>query len=158
MVQTSSTTIRSAAGSDLPAIERLLEANKLPLVGVRDAIGDFLVAERDGTLVGVIGLEIYDDRGLLRSAAVDAGERGTGVGAALVGALIETSRARGLKELVLLTTTADRWFPRFGFATIARDDTPIAVRRSAEFMGACPASASVMRLELVPAALPGAAR
>ncbi|HVD05087.1 MAG TPA: arsenic resistance N-acetyltransferase ArsN2 [Gemmatimonadaceae bacterium] len=158
MVQTSSTTIRSAAGSDLPAIERLLEANKLPLVGVRDAIGDFLVAERGGTLVGVIGLEIYDDRGLLRSAAVDAGERGTGVGAALVGALIETSRARGLKELVLLTTTADRWFPRFGFATIARDDTPIAVRRSAEFMGACPASASVMRLELVPAALPGAAR
>ena len=158
MVQTSSTTIRSAAGSDLPAIERLLEANKLPLVGVRDAIGDFLVAERGGTLVGVIGLEIYDDRGLLRSAAVDAGERGTGVGAALVGALIETSRARGLKELVLLTTTADRWFPRFGFATTARDDTPIAVRRSAEFMGACPASASVMRLELVPAALPGAAR
>ena len=158
MVQTSSTTIRSAAGSDLTAIERLLEANKLPLVGVRDAIGDFLVAERGGTLVGVIGLEIYDDRGLLRSAAVDAGERGTGVGAALVGALIETSRARGLKELVLLTTTADRWFPRFGFATIARDDTPIAVRRSAEFMGACPASASVMRLELVPAALPGAAR
>jgi amino-acid N-acetyltransferase len=158
MVQTSSTTIRSAAGSDLPAIERLLEANKLPLVGVRDAIGDFLVAERGGTLVGVIGLEIYDDRGLLRSAAVDAGERGTGVGAALVGALIETSRARGLKELVLLTTTADRWFTRFGFVTIARDDTPVAVRRSAEFMGACPASASVMRLELVPAALPGAAR
>jgi amino-acid N-acetyltransferase len=136
----------------------LLEANKLPLVGVRDAIGDFLVAERDGMLVGVIGLEIYDDRGLLRSAAVDAGERGTGVGAALVGALIDASRTRGLKELVLLTTTADRWFPRFGFATIARDDTPVAVRRSAEFLGACPASATVMRLELVPRAVPGAAR
>ena len=158
MVQTSSTAIRSAAGSDLPAIERLLEANKLPLVGVRDAIGDFLVAERDGTLVGVIGLEIYDDRGLLRSAAVDAGERGTGVGAALVGALIETSRTRGLKELVLLTTTAGRWFPRFGFATIARDDTPVAVKRSAEFLGACPASATVMRLDLGPAPTGGSAQ
>jgi amino-acid N-acetyltransferase len=158
MVQTSSTTIRSAAGSDLPAIERLLEANKLPLVGVRDALGDFLVAERDGTLVGVIGLEIYDDRGLLRSAAVDSGERGTGVGAALVGALIETSRTRGLKELVLLTTTADRWFPRFGFVTIARDATPVAVRRSAEFMGACPASATVMLLDLGSAPIGGAAR
>ena len=129
MVQTSSITIRSAASRDLRAIERLLEANKLPLVGVRDGIDDFLVAERDGVVVGVIGLEIYDDRGLLRSAAVDTDERGTGVGAALVSALIENGRARQLEELVLLTTTAERWFPRFGFVTISRDETPASIRR-----------------------------
>ena len=147
-MQTPSATIRPAADSDLVAIERLLEVNKLPLVGVRDALDDFLVAERNGRIVGVIGLEVYDDRGLLRSAAVDADERGTGIGATLVGALIETGRKRDLKELVLLTTTAERWFPRFGFVTIARDETPVAVRGSAEFMGACPASATVMRLDL----------
>lgn len=151
MVQTSSITIRSAAIRDLTAVERLLEANKLPLVGVRDGLGDFLVAERDGAVVGVIGLEIYDDRGLLRSAAVDGGQRGTGVGATLVGALIANARARELKELVLLTTTAEQWFPRFGFVTITRDETPVAVRRSAEFTSACPASATVMRLALEPA-------
>jgi amino-acid N-acetyltransferase len=158
MVQTSSITIRSAASRDLIAIERLLEANKLPLVGVREGIDDFLVAERDGVVVGVIGLEIYDDRGLLRSAAVDTDDRGSGVGAALVGAVIENGRARRLKELVLLTTTAEDWFPRFGFVTIARDETPIAVRQSAEFTGACPASATVMHLALGPAPSGGAGR
>jgi amino-acid N-acetyltransferase len=157
MVQTSSITIRSAAARDLSAVERLLEANKLPLVGVRDGIDDFLVAERDGVVVGVIGLEIYDDRGLLRSAVVDGDERGTGVGASLVGALIENARARELKELVLLTTTAEQWFPRFGFVTIARDETPVAVRQSAEFTGACPASATVMRLALESVPAGGAA-
>ena len=158
MVQTSSITIRSAASRDLRAIERLLEANKLPLVGVRDGIDDFLVAERDGVVVGVIGLEIYDDRGLLRSAAVDTDERGTGVGAALVSALIENGRARQLEELVLLTTTAERWFPRFGFVTISRDETPAPIRRSVEFKEACPASATVMRLTLESAPAPGTAR
>jgi amino-acid N-acetyltransferase len=158
MAQTSSIRIRSAANRDLTTIERMLEVNKLPLVGVRDGIDDFLVAERDGVILGVIGLEVYDDRGLLRSAAVDADQRGTGVGAALVGALIESGRGRGLKELVLLTTTAERWFPRFGFVTIARDDTPVAVRRSAEFRGACPASATVMRLALDPTPTAGSAR
>jgi amino-acid N-acetyltransferase len=151
MVQTSSITIRSAAARDLTAVELLLETNKLPLVGVRDGIDDFLVAEREGVVIGVIGLEVYDDRGLLRSAAVDDDQRGTGVGASLVGALIENARSRELKELVLLTTTAEQWFPRFGFVTIARDETPVAVRRSAEFTGACPASATVMRLALAPA-------
>jgi amino-acid N-acetyltransferase len=140
------------------AIERLLETNKLPLVGVREGVDDFLVADRDGAVVGVIGLEIYDDRGLLRSAAVDTDERGTGVGGALVGALIANGRARRLKELVLLTTTAEHWFPRFGFVTISRDETPVAVRQSAEFREACPATATVMCLALGPAPAGGAAR
>lgn len=137
-----------ALASDLPAIERLLTANKLPLVGVREGVHEFLVAEHDGSVVGVIGLEIYDDRGLLRSAAVDERERGTGVGAALVQRLIDDARERALSELVLLTTTAERWFPRFGFSRIERDATPEPIKRSAEFRGACPASATVMSLPL----------
>ena len=148
MGQLSSITVRSPTSRDLTAIEQLLEANKLPLVGVREAIDAFLVAERDSVVVGVIGLEIYHDRGLLRSAAVDAAERGTGIGAALVGALIHNCRARRLKELVLLTTTAQEWFPRFGFVAIARDDAPAAVRQSVEFKEACPSSAIVMHLLL----------
>jgi N-acetylglutamate synthase-like GNAT family acetyltransferase len=140
--------IRPADESDLPAIERLLSANRLPLVGVREGVHEFLVAEHDGRVVGVIGLEIYDDRGLLRSAAVDERERGTGVGAALVQRLIDDARHRALSELVLLTTTAERWFPRFGFARIERDSTPEPIKRSAEFRGACPASATVMSLPL----------
>jgi N-acetylglutamate synthase-like GNAT family acetyltransferase len=130
--------------SDLPAIERLLTASKLPLDGVREALPSFVVAEADGDLVGVAGLEPCRDNALLRSVAVTAEWRSRGVGRALVERVIAEAESRGVHALYLLTTTAERWFPSFGFRVIARDETPADVRATAEFSGACPASAAVM--------------
>jgi choline dehydrogenase-like flavoprotein len=48
----------------------------------------------------------------------------------------------------LLTTTAEGFFPRFGFEQITRDEVPPSVRGSVEFQSACPASAIVMRRQL----------
>jgi N-acetylglutamate synthase-like GNAT family acetyltransferase len=41
----------------------------------------------------------------------------------------------------LLTTTTAGYFPRFGFARIARAEVPSSVQESVEFTAACPASA-----------------
>lgn len=60
--------IRGAAAADLPAVEALLAAARLPLAGVAEHFADFMVAERSGRVVGVVGLERYGDAGLLRSA------------------------------------------------------------------------------------------
>ena len=54
----------------------------------------------------------------------------------------------GATTVFLLTTTAERYFPKLGFKTIARDDVPASVQSSIEFQGACPASAIVMRKHL----------
>jgi len=137
--------IRAARPGDHAAIATLLRGNDLPLDGVPPAGDDFLVAERDGAIVGVIGLERYGTHALLRSAAVDAAVRGTGLGAMLVGDVLDLAARRGVEELWLLTTTAERWFPRFGFEVVARHEVPLAVQASREFQGACPASATVMR-------------
>jgi amino-acid N-acetyltransferase len=51
----------------------------------------------------------------------------------------------------LLTTTAERFFPKFGFEQIARDEVPASVKASVEFRSACCASAIVMRKQLAPA-------
>ena len=144
--------IRPAVASDAAAVRDLLKASDLPLDGVPDTLEHFLVARSSGddALLGVIGLELQGDAALLRSAAVRADLRGTGVGAALVSALLDGARKRDVKTLVLLTTTAERWFPRFGFESITRDDVPEALKVSEEFRGACPASAHVMRLVLSP--------
>ena len=56
------------------------------------------------------------------------------------------AQACGAHDLVLLTSTADAWFPRFGFERISRDAAPASLHASEEFRGACPASAVVMRL------------
>ena len=82
--------------------------------------------------------------GLLRSVAVDQSWRSRGLGRELVERAIASGEIRGLKSLYLLTTTAERYFPTFGFAPTTRDTVPDALRQSAEFQGACPASAVVM--------------
>src|SRR5437868_5887633 len=106
--------IRPASTNDLPAVIALLQSHHLPTMGVAAPLEGFVVAEEDGGLVGVIGLERYGGYGLLRSAAVHNDRKGAGIGAALVERLLEDVDAAGLQAVYLLTTTADRWFPRFG--------------------------------------------
>jgi amino-acid N-acetyltransferase len=136
--------VRAAAPADLAAVEALLRASDLPLDGVRDALATFVVAESGTDVVGVAGLEVCCDNALLRSVAVRPEWRSHGVGRALVTRVISDAESRGIHALYLLTTSADRYFPSFGFRTIARDDVPADVRETAEFREACPASATVM--------------
>jgi amino-acid N-acetyltransferase len=101
-----------------------------------------------GDVVGVAGLEVCRDNALLRSVAVAPAWRSHGVGRALVARVIEDASARGVRELYLLTTTAERYFPAFGFQATPRETAPDDIRATGEFQGACPASATVMRLPL----------
>jgi amino-acid N-acetyltransferase len=59
--------------------------------------------------------------------------------------VLDEGRAAGVREVYLLTTTAEHYFPRLGFACVDREAVPRAVQGSAEFTGACPATAVVMR-------------
>jgi len=136
--------LRPARADDLAAVEQLLTASQLPLDGVREALPTFIVAEAGTDIVGVAGFEICCDNALLRSVAVRDAWRSQGLGRALVARTIADAEARGINALYLLTTTADRYFPTFGFHTITRDEVPDDIRETAEFKGACPASATVM--------------
>ena len=142
--------IRPAGPRDLPDIIALLEAGKLPLAGLDAHVATTLVARRNARVVGCAALEIHGTVGLLRSVAVDETRRGEGLGHQLTQAALDLARARGLKTVYLLTTTAAEFFPRFGFREIARDDVDPAVQRSVEFTKACPADAVAMRVDLAP--------
>ena len=137
--------IESAHAEDLPAILQLVSAQKLPIDGLADHLDTTLVARTDGEVVGSVAVEIYPDGGLLRSVAVAEHLQGQGLGRALTEAAFEVARERGLSSLYLLTTTAETYFPRFGFERIQRADVPASVQTSVEFTSACPSSAIVMR-------------
>ena len=137
--------IRNATSADLSAVETLLTASDLPLDGVKDNFASFVVAEDEGAVAGAIGLEQFGPVALLRSAVVSAEHRGNGVGRRLVEQLLKHAEEAGIEELYLLTTTAEKYFPRFGFTRTARSAVPDAVRASAEFRGACPETAVVMK-------------
>jgi amino-acid N-acetyltransferase len=143
-----SAALRPAAPKDLAAVETLLTDSSLPLDGVKESLDDFLVAEAEGSIVGVAGLEICCDDALLRSVAVRPEWRSKGVGRALVTRAIAEAESRGLRALYLLTTTAEHYFPSFGFGKVERATIPEAVRATKEFTSACPASAVAMSLDL----------
>jgi nucleoside-diphosphate-sugar epimerase/N-acetylglutamate synthase-like GNAT family acetyltransferase len=140
--------MRSATVRDLPVITALLEENKLPLAGLEAHVATTLVVQRNARIVGCAAVEMHGAAGLLRSVAVDEARRGEGLGHQLTEAALDLARARGVRTIYLLTTTAGGFFPRFGFREIARDEVDPAVQRSVEFRKACPADAVAMRADL----------
>lgn len=142
--------IAPASGDDLKAIAALLREAELPPDGVREALGNFFVAREEGRIVGAAGLELLGRAGLLRSVVVDPSHRGSGVATRLVARALERARARGVEDLYLLTTTADRFFTKRGFETIDREIAPEEVRGTREFREQCPSTAVLMRRRIVP--------
>lgn len=140
--------IRAAQTSDFPAIEKLLRETKLPVDGAREHLQHFLVLENGSQVIGTVGLEIYDRDALLRSLAVGEHEQGKGLGNKLYNAAIATARQRNIKNLYLLTETAEAFFAKKGFVRIDRASVSSAVTRSVEFRSACPASAACMVLRV----------
>jgi len=140
--------IEAATDRDLPYVRSLLAQHHLPLDGVDDHVRTMLVARDGSRVVGTAALELYADGALLRSVAVDPAEQGRHLGHQLTEAALRLAKTQGAQAVFLLTTTAERFFPRFGFEQIARDGVPASVRVSVEFTSACPQSAIVMRKRL----------
>jgi len=145
--------IRAATAQDLPAALQLLRDAELPVADL--CAGRLaLVAYKQQDVQGIIGLESFENLGLLRSLVVSRADRGSGVGAALVTALEAACQERGLQELWLLTIDADPFFGRLGYAVRSRDAAPDAIRGTEEFSKLCPGDAVLMSKELRPLAVP----
>jgi amino-acid N-acetyltransferase len=140
--------IEPARPSDLPQVRILLERSHLPLDGVDARVHTMLVARDDVHIVGAAALELYTDGALLRSVAVDSAFQGRRLGQQLTEAALLMAQQQGASTVYLLTTTAEKFFPKFGFEQVTRGDVPASVQASVEFQFACPASAVVMRKRL----------
>jgi arsenite methyltransferase len=144
-------TVEPASTADREAIEALLARLGLPTAGLAEHLASALVAREGGEVVGCVALELYGEAALLRSLAVRPDRQGAGLGTRLTEAALDRARREGVRELYLLTETADGFFRRFGFAPVARHDVAPAVHGSVELTSACPQSARAMRLDLADA-------
>lgn len=141
-------TIRRATAADAEQVRTLLTANALPLEGLTPGLEHFLVAHDRDVIVGAIGLELYPPLALLRSAVVTETYRKTGLGSHLVQSIEDLARFAGIQRLILLTTTAERFFHNRGYRKIGRDVVSGPVTASPEFSSACPSTAVCMEKQL----------
>jgi amino-acid N-acetyltransferase len=137
-------TMAPAVAGETEAIRTLLVKAQLPNEDFSQHLQHFLVAKKNGTLAGAVGLEIYGEVGLLRSLVVEATYRGQGVGIKLCEQVFTYAQVQGVKELYLLTTTAADFFPKLGFTAIDRHSAPPAIQATQEFASICPATAVCM--------------
>ena len=143
--------IENAEASDFPAIAALLRETNLPPDDIERYLDGFLVARGSeaatghDTLLGSVGLEIYEESALLRSLAVHPDFQGNGLGTRLVNGITQIARDRGITRLYLLTDTAEDFFKRLGFKLVSRDEVPEEVKQSIEFTTLCTESPSFMK-------------
>jgi amino-acid N-acetyltransferase len=145
--------IERFAQGDEKEIVMLLSRAILPVQDLTlEKLEHFLVAKtRDGSVIGTIGVELYQDVGLLRSLVVHPSYQGKGLGKRLTREVELFAQQKSVKTLLLLTTTAAEFFPKLGYQVIQRDRAPMSIAKTEEFKNICPVSAVCFFKSLDPA-------
>ena len=124
--------IRKALLSDIPGLLDLINSYAadgimLPRTEFEMAenIRDFLVASKDGSLVGTGALHFYTPTsGEVRSLAVDPTQKTHGIGRKLVEALEVEARLHDLHSIFAFTYV-DKFFRKLGFEEVDRGELPL---------------------------------
>lgn len=135
-VVTNNITLRAATLADAQGIADLVnlgerEGQLLPrsLESIRASIGDWIVAEDGGRVIGVGALvEMGPTLSEVRSLAVAPEYRNNGIGASIVDALVDEARARGIPTVFALTR-AVLFFEKRGFIITDKENFPEKVWR-----------------------------
>lgn len=123
----------------------IITASNLHASDLPGTLNNFFVYLLNSEVIGVIGLEIYNDCGLLRSLAVSSQHQNVGIGGQLIAKIEAFASTTGLKALYLLTETAKEYFENKGYEHVARMDIPNAIKESSQFTSLCPDSAIAMK-------------
>lgn len=139
---------RPALPADRDGVRALLTDNDLPLDGLDQAWLTLVTTDAAG-VTGCVALERHVGSGspvfLLRSLAVRSDRRGTGLGQGLVAAALQAAdhNVGASAQVALLTTSAEKYFPRHGFTPTSRALLPDALNSSSQLNGVCSDTAAV---------------
>ena len=131
--------IRPAQTTDVKSIRTLVDSYAAPgqmlskeTVTLYESVQEFIVAERDGVLVGCGALHIlWEDLAEVRTVAVVEGLQKQGIGHQILEAIIERAREVGVEKIFCLTFQIE-FFGRHGFEVI--EGTPVDADVYAELL------------------------
>ena len=114
-----------------PLVEQRVLLGK-ELVELYESIQEFVVAEIDGEVVGFGALHVmWEDLAEVRTLAVSSAAQGRGVGAAILGELLQRARTLGIHRVFCLTFET-KFFSSYGFEEIS--DVPVDAATYAELV------------------------
>lgn len=143
-----SLTLKTAVRADIELIKNILIENNLPHQDVEASEIRFSLVYDDENLVGVVGLEKFQNLGLLRSLVVKKSFRNKGYGTEICEKMIDYAKKENFSELYLLTLSAKEFFEKLGFYSVNRSEVPDPIQSTAEFSSLCPASAVCLKFAL----------
>ena len=131
--------IRPAHTKDVKSIRTLVDSYAAPgqmlskeTVTLYESVQEFIVAEKDGVLVGCGALHIlWEDLAEVRTVAVVEGLQKQGIGHQILQAIIERAREVGVEKIFCLTFQIE-FFGRHGFEVI--EGTPVDADVYAELL------------------------
>lgn len=131
--------IRPAQTKDVKSIRTLVDSYAAPgqmlskeTVTLYESVQEFIVAERDGVLVGCGALHIlWEDLAEVRTVAVVEDLQKQGIGHQILEAIIERAREVGVEKIFCLTFQIE-FFGRHGFEVI--EGTPVDADVYAELL------------------------
>ena len=132
---------------DRQAAINQLKENDLPTSDLDEDKLLYLLMDGD-RILGTAGLEIFGDCALLRSVSITRAAQGKGYGRFMVEGMEKFASDSGIGCLYLLTTTAKDFFEHQGYCLILRDESPEAIKQTAEFTTLCSSTAIVMKKKL----------
>jgi amino-acid N-acetyltransferase len=115
--------IRNASTSDIPLIKSILSQYILETELVEENIDQFIVAEKEGRVVGCACLDKSAGLIELRSIAVLPGWKNNGIGRMLFEMLRQ--RAKSMTERIYIRTTARGFFDKMGFRVLDNLQKPV---------------------------------
>ncbi len=140
----------SARSEDESEIKRLLSESALNIEDIDSShLENFIVAREDEEIIGVVGVELMGEFGLIRSLAVRDAHRGKGYARELLRGVENHALARGVRQLFLLTTTAAGFLEHNQYERTERNTAPEAVQQTSEFARLCPDTAICMTRKLI---------
>ncbi|SFS34829.1 GNAT family N-acetyltransferase [Marininema halotolerans] len=127
-------TVRRAKPEDISEIEKLLLHAGLNERGIEEHLPFFLVVE-DPTfeptrLVGTAGMEVYGNRGLLRSFVMENHSWNAKSALELIETVLAFAKKSGLTEVYLLAGISGNIFEHFGFRPVVWEEVPLEIRES----------------------------
>jgi amino-acid N-acetyltransferase len=131
---------------DINLVKSLLKDNNLPVSDLNKEI-IFFVEKSADKIIAAGGLESAGKDAIIRSIAVSDDHKGKGLGGRITRQLLQYAREKSKKDIYLLTTTAEEYFPKYGFEKIDRRFVPADVKNSSQYKDVCPDTAVVMKLE-----------